>query len=347
MLRDASHRQVIQKFSFIHSLNLSRGINRGVNKENKVHGNKVVTLQQEIRTSFAPADLSLLLDQKEQKSSALMTAATNTWDTNWDESGSNGKDSNLAEITKYSAYPAADNLGNLTGDSQPKKPHYLGKILFALATSYCLFVLWWLFGHQGSKLLTTWTGGKHITLSKSDVEFIDYAARSLETIERKVEANNADSAEDEKMAYIPVYTPAAAPSLPQVANLPLTTPRNSNSPQTSESTAVAEPVPSSEPLKIPAPPPLPPSTPLESNISSASPEKIAAVQPTVKSTLIGILELGRDKSAALVKVDGQTRRVWLGEAINNEGWVLESVSNQSASIGYQGQVRSITVGETF
>lgn len=57
-------------------------------------------------------------------------------------------------------------------------------------------------------------------------------------------------------------------------------------------------------------------------------------------------QLGGDRSAALIKVQGQTRRVWAGEEIN-DGWILESIANQQANISYQGEVRSISVGETF
>ena len=59
------------------------------------------------------------------------------------------------------------------------------------------------------------------------------------------------------------------------------------------------------------------------------------------------MELGENKSAALVQVKGQTKRVWLGERINNDGWILESVGNETANITYQGQIRSISVGEVF
>ena len=317
MFRDAGHRQVIQKFSFIQSLDISRQKN-----ENN-------------QTSVDRAATSQLKDLN----SAAMVAAT--IDTSWygSESDSNSSSLNLAEIVKYSA------LDNSNDAYQPKNHNYLGKILFSLVISYCLFVLWWLFGHQVNQLLTTWAGGKYFTISKSDEEFINYAERSLEVIDRQLETSKAKADKEEQLVYVPVYTPPSTPSLPPVSNLPLTAPSNSAyTPQ------IPEPA-DSEPLKIPAPPPLPPATPIESE-SASSPEKeqtneLAAVQPAIKYTLIGILELGANRSAALVKVDGQTKRVWLGEKINNDGWILESVGNESANISYQGQIRSISVGETF
>ncbi|WP_319419962.1 hypothetical protein [Pleurocapsa sp. FMAR1] len=327
MLRDASHRQVIQKFSFIQSLNLSRQ----ENENNQTSADQAVISQ--------PKETSTLFSQANLKDSSSATMVAATIDTSW--YGSDGDTDfsglNLAEIVKYSS------LDNSTDGHQPKNHDYLGKILFSLAISYCLFVLWWLFGHQVNQLLTTWTGGKYFTISKSDEEFINYAERSLEAIDRQLETSKTEADKQEQLVYVPVYTPPTTPSLPPVSNLPLTAPSN-NTPQIPEPAA-------NEPLKIPAPPPLPPATPIESE--SANPpekektnEQIAA-QPVIKNTLIGILELGANQSAALVKVDGQTKRVWVGEKINNDGWILESVGKESANISYQGQIRSISVGETF
>ena len=326
MFRDAGHRQVIQKFSFIQSLNLSRG----VNQDNQTNADRAATSQLKKAST-----LSSQANLKDANSVAMVAA---TIDTSWygSESDNNSFGLNLAEIVKYSA------LDNSNDAYQPKNHNHLGKILFSLAISYCLFVLWWLFGHQVNQLLTTWAGGKYFTISKSDEEFINYAERSLEVIDRQLETSKAKADKKEQLVYVPVYTPPTIPSLPQVSNLPLTAPSN-NTPQ------IPEPA-DSEPLKIPAPPPLPPATPIESASPSESKknsEQVAAVQPAIKYTLIGILELGANKSAALVKVDGQTRRVWVGEKINNEGWILESVGNESANISYQGQIRSISVGETF
>ncbi|MBE9046341.1 hypothetical protein IQ255_18345, partial [Pleurocapsales cyanobacterium LEGE 10410] len=94
--------------------------------------------------------------------------------------------------------------------------------------------------------------------------------------------------------------------------------------------------------------PLPAPTPSAAS-SSQSSNAIAtgSAEPTIKHTLMGVLELEAGKSAALIKVKGKTKRVWLGEKINSSGWILESVTNQTATISNQGQVRSIEVGETF
>ena len=318
MLRDASQKQVIHKFSFIKSLDLSSKLNE---KEQNKASERIVD----------SPDNELVTSSSQTKPSAIVSATetATTIDTNWYQSASENYNLSLAEIVKYSA------SANIASEHQPKERNYLGKILFSLAASYCLFVLWWLFGHHGSRLLTAWTGGKQIVLSKSDVEFLDYAERSLETIERDIETSKINSGEDDKVVYVPVYTPPTTSTLPSTTNLPLGALPGSNT--LSSPAPIAKPAP--EPLKIPSPPPLPAATSLKSS------EKVAV--PVIKSTLIGILELGANKSAALIKVQGQTRRVWLGEKINRDGWILESVGNQTANITYQGQVRSISVGETF
>ncbi|MGL5795127.1 MAG: hypothetical protein ACRC06_12145 [Waterburya sp.] len=345
MVRDASHQQVIQKFSFIESLNLSRGISQDDQKSlNQINTERLVNSSSQATAKFSVANLATSVKQ-EPKSNALVTTAeaTSTINTSWYESDSSNYNLNLAEIIKYSA------IENPSDNNTFRNRNYLGKILFALACSYCLFVLWWLFGHQFSKLVTTLTGGQQITLSKSDVEFIDYMERSLDNLERQANKDNGDR--EEKVVYVPVYTPTpATPNLPQISsnNLPPTTIPTTPEPLTVEPTPA-----SSEVLKIPEPPPLPAPTPLApaTTPQESQPETVATAtttaKPAVKHTLLGILDLGENKSAALVKVNDQTIRIWVGEEINHSGWILDSVADQTAKISYQGQIRSIAVGETF
>ena len=261
---------------------------------------------------------------KERKASALTVTDDNTSSINsdWYDLDTAAYNLDIAEIIQQCA---VDNSSQLS----PKR-NYLGKILFALACSYCLFVLWWLFGHQGSKILTALTGGKQVILTKSDVQFIDYMERSLSSIDR-IEAN-LDEGEDD-IVYVPMYTPAKPQS--QIANNSL--------PSSIPNIAQPEP-PTPQALKIPAPPPLPAPTPIPDDSSSV--EVATKIEP-VKHTLMGILELGENQSAALVKVKGKTTRVWLGQEIGNSGWILDSIENQNAKISSKGQVRSISVGETF
>ena len=73
-----------------------------------------------------------------------------------------------------------------------------------------------------------------------------------------------------------------------------------------------------------------------------------AVAPTnpISHTLEGLLELG-DKSAALFKINGVTRRIEIGEGIGTSGWMLVEVANGEAVIRRNGEVRSIYAGQNF
>ncbi len=333
MLRDASHQQVIQKFSFIKSLNLSsRKSQNSKPALGKLNSDQAFSFQQQ--TSSA----QVLATKKEPEASAIVATSdtASTINANWYQPEANAYGLSLAEIINSVSDTSSDR--NLSHHRR-----YLGKVLFALACSYGLFVGWWLFGHQGNSLFTMLTGGKQVVLSKSDVQFIDYMERSLDKMDRQLEAKK-NSAQD-RVVYVPVYTPnPVATQLPQVAsnNTPLTTAPNISLPAAPQA------------LKIPAPPPLPAPTPMvdnsrQDNAIERSPRSAIATfsKPAIKHTLSGILELGANQSAALVKVQGETRRVWVGEEINTSGWILESVENQRAKISYEGQVRSIAVGETF
>ncbi|MBD6618464.1 hypothetical protein FNW02_22215 [Komarekiella sp. 'clone 1'] len=71
-----------------------------------------------------------------------------------------------------------------------------------------------------------------------------------------------------------------------------------------------------------------------------------AVADAPSDTLEGLLELG-NKSAALFKIGGVTRRVDVGESIGSSGWTLVDVSNGEAVIRRNGEVRSIYAGQKF
>ena len=66
--------------------------------------------------------------------------------------------------------------------------------------------------------------------------------------------------------------------------------------------------------------------------------------PAYSAELEGLMELG-EKSAALFKMDGVTRRIKLGENIGSTGWTLVEVSNGEAIIRRNGEVRSIYTGQ--
>ena len=333
MLRDASQKQVIQKFSFIESLNVSRRIeaeNVQVTEEIDIDQAFNFIPQVASNSSTDISEQAAVSSVDRRQDSAIVSTELKA-----DMLANSYKDVSqvgMGEIIKYSE------LDNSVNNYAPKNPNYLGKLLFALACSYSLFVLWWLFGYQGSKFAVHIMGGKHIVLSQSDVEFIDHMERSLLSLDRELETKKSQDDEQNKVVYVPVYTPQK--NTPTVST-PVTQPQPSQNSQ-------ANYIPTPQALKIPAPPPLPtPNSLPENNTSPGQDIGAVVTKPLVKHTLTGILELGVGKSAALIKVNGQTRRFWLGEEINNSGWILESITNQTAKINYQGQVRSISVGETF
>jgi len=344
MLRDASHQQVIEKFSFIHSLTLSGELDKAqLLDAEKIDTDRIVNQKQHSAAQIPQVrDESLGFSPVETASATssmvASPAATSTIDTQWYklEPNSDSYNLNLSEIVRF-----ADSQSQAAHYS-PQKPNYLGKILFALSCSYFIFAWWWLFGHQGTKIFAMLTGEKQISISKSDADFIDYMERSLSTIDRQTQGNQ-NSDRDDEIVYVPVYTKTTAvPATPQIATTLPTVP---------QSLVDSLPQPTPDPgavTKIPAPPPLPAPTPLADTPSPQETPVVssAIAQPAINHTLIGILELG-DKSAALIKVKGATERIWLREEIGNSGWILESVTNQKAEISYQGQVRSVAVGETF
>jgi hypothetical protein len=214
------------------------------------------------------------------------------------------------------------------------------KILFALACLYVIGVSGWIL-YQTQGQLTWLFEPLQLThqVSAEELQFLDYLERSLEVIERKTEANQTTKANSEALnqsnhptlVYVPVYTPSP-PSQP--AWLP--------------PVAQIEPPPPPQPVTPPPPP-----TVLSQNSSTAAstvatPTPIAATSTNAlhNYVLIGILELG-EQSVALFKVDGTTKKIGLGETIEDTGWILKSVSNQQATISFQGKNRSLSIGEKF
>ncbi|MTJ46930.1 hypothetical protein [Dolichospermum sp. UHCC 0259] len=160
--------------------------------------------------------------------------------------------------------------------------------------------------------------------------------------------------------YIPVYqSPAPKYQIPTVPTVPVppTLPSSlavnnpptintiqpaikpvAKTPQVNLKPAAVNP----QPLKV-APPQLPtivPPAPVQEikNI----PQQVSA--PSYSAQLEGLLELG-NKSVALFKVDGISRRINLGENIGTTGWTLVEVSNGEAIVRRNGEVRSIYTGQ--
>ncbi|MEA5620439.1 hypothetical protein VB711_21715 [Cronbergia sp. UHCC 0137] len=138
--------------------------------------------------------------------------------------------------------------------------------------------------------------------------------------------------------YIPVYqnAPTVGDGQPQVPVIP--TPPNVGQIPEKPATAAIPTIPNPQQLGI-VPPKLPTAT---APVSKTNPEQ--AYSPAVLAELEGLLELGQ-KSAALFKINGVTRRINIGENIGSTGWTLVEVVNGEALIRRNGEVRSIYAGQ--
>ncbi|MFN5872775.1 MAG: hypothetical protein ACK44G_09590 [Aphanizomenon sp.] len=160
--------------------------------------------------------------------------------------------------------------------------------------------------------------------------------------------------------YIPVYqSPAPKYQIPTVPAVPIpkTLPSPSslavNNPlinvkkpaiKSIEKPSQVKPSPvavNTQPLKV-APSNLPTIAPVPAKEPTNMVQQDSV--PIYSAQLDGLLELG-NKSVALFKVDGISRRISLGENIGYTGWVLVEVSNGEARIRRNGEVRSIYTGQ--
>ena len=242
---------------------------------------------------------------------------------------------------------------------------YFDQILLIFAGGYLCFVLWWLFASKNALFPLAFLSSQ-ATISQADAEFIDYMKQSLEVIDRvaiKQSSTETVASTDKtsEVVYVPVYTPNSTANSSDRNNLPQSNIQLPPPPPPNNLAALNPPIST---IKIE--PPIPPSesvevktTPTESSsentetpITKSTPNntshEIAAttVKPNIEHTLVGLMEL-KEGSAALFKVGGVTQRIWLGEEIENTGWILDSVANQKAKISYEGKTLTLRVGETF
>lgn len=241
----------------------------------------------------------------------------------------------------------------------------LDKILFTIACTYLMAVVFWLIG-QGKIKLPGMTSppesktSQEKPLSAKDAQFIAYLQQSLDLLETKQKQVQP------KVNSTPVQPVQKAVQVP----LPPVPPTNlivtAKNPQVIERIYIPvypqqqTPVtvnPSISPqrakvVKIPPPPPVtsvpvtPPSTvpvlTTGGNVMANTPP----TTPTVNNMLVGLLEAGA-QSSAIFTMNGTTQRVPLGEAIGSTGWTLQSVQGQQVTISRNGKTRYIGVGQGF
>lgn len=350
MSQDTSHLQVIEKFSFIYTLTYSKD-----KKAKQIGKNLSVDIQQLTDTPQKESCDRLV----HSSSSDSVTLSSILGLPNLTAVNGSG----LCLLDKLDSDYSLDFSEQIKLSEEERKndsfiSKHLGKIVFALSSSYLIGVVWWLTGHSYyGKLfpfstLRTLLNMSEQQISAADLQFIDYLKRSLENIEHQKATQLSDSAtkaENSDVVYIPVYNLNNNNSVSPTNSFPSTFPLNSSI---------------NSPLPIPVVPPPPPVQSPTSTLpaspmmnSSSTAVKPSSPTNTKKSssastsslkdyTLIGIVELGK-RSAALFKVDGLTKRIWVGEELNNKGWILDSVVNQKAKITRQGETRYLSVGEKF
>ncbi|MBD2022711.1 hypothetical protein H6F43_21245, partial [Leptolyngbya sp. FACHB-36] len=69
--------------------------------------------------------------------------------------------------------------------------------------------------------------------------------------------------------------------------------------------------------------------------------------PGVARTLRGLADMGDDRSAALIEINGIVQRYRVGESIGTSGWTLVEVAKNQAIIRRNGEVRSVFIGQNF
>ena len=347
--------QVIEKFSFIYTLTHSR------DKNTQQLAKKVSVDIQKCPNKARDKPCHELVPSSESDSVTLSSILGFPTFTAGNEASLSLADEPIYNDSLY----LSEHL-ELSAEENPSRWfifRHLGKILFAVSSGYFVFVTWWLTCHNYYGKLFPFSALRAIIniseeqISAADLEFIDYMERSLASIElqQETESSNADDrAENSEVVYVPVYNLNDADPVSKTNSSEITFPLNS-----SVSNSLPIPViPPPPPMEVPTKnfssssmnadknttaisPSTAPSSPAKTNTSSNS-----TPSPAIDSTLLGIVELG-DKSAALVKVNGVTKRIWVGEKLDNNGWILDSVANQKAKIINQGTVRYISVGEKF
>ncbi len=179
--------------------------------------------------------------------------------------------------------------------------------------SFVLSVGLWI---NGARQPTAVVPPETATTSAADVAFAEYLQTSLQLLSQQPtptptlaqETLPQTAAEGAvERIYVPIYQPPSAAAV-TVPQLPSVSPPPA---ATTDTIAVA------------------PVTP-----------------PPPQHTLVGILELG-DRSVALIQTNGQTLRLNVGDTVGTDGWQLVQIQNQRAVLRRQGEVRSLTVGQSF
>ncbi|MDJ0746490.1 MAG: hypothetical protein QNJ32_24435 [Xenococcaceae cyanobacterium MO_167.B27] len=337
MSREISSQQNTEKFSFISALTISQDINEVLEAE-------ATTSVKDAKTSPETEDLMGELETSSAlvvNSSSLVISAPATISTQWYKLDLNPAVSEL-DLSSVAFDRSHDSSSSHSGNGK-----YLDKIFFTAACGYLLWGLWGILGYKNLKLadiLGLISNNRQETVSQADAEFLDYIERSLSTIDRKLltrqeaikTSSNKDSATN--IVYVPIYTPNPTPKAQKVDPIPLPPPPPPIATVTTPATKILQPQSenaATSPIVSPS-----------SDASSPASDGIPAVKPSRSYTLVGLMEWG-EKPTAMFKGKGGTKKVVLGENIDDSGWKLEAIKERNVIITRQGKSRTINIGEKF
>ncbi len=354
MSREITSHPGTKKFSFIYALttiSISHDIDEDLEAREtiSVKDKKSIPETEIEDLSGKPESSSALV--KQSPTSDLLMSAPATITTQWYELDLNPAVSEL----DLSSYSIASEKGVYSASTPTRSNRYLDKIFFTVACGYLVLVLWWLLGYKNGELADVFAfipNNRQETISQSNAEFLDYMERSLEIIDRKLltqqekikTASKKDSAAN--IVYVPVYTPNPTTKAQEATPIPIPFP-----PPPPPSTIATVTTPVAKITSSHSPKPklensgtIPTSseavpTPLPSDVTTA-------VKPLKSYTLVGLMEWG-EKPTAMFKAKGSTKRVVLGDKIDDSGWKLEAIKERNIVISRQGKSRTINIGEKF
>jgi len=179
--------------------------------------------------------------------------------------------------------------------------------------SFVLSIGLWL---SGARQATPVVTAEATTTPAADVAFAEYLQTSLQLLSQQ-----------------PTPTPSPTPTTVAQTSAPTTVERI-YVPLYQPPNAAAVSLPQLPPVTTPTPP------------TSSSVAVAPVTPPPPQHTLVGVLELG-DRSVALIQSNGETLRLSVGDTVGNDGWQLVQIQNQRAVLRRQGEVRSLTVGQSF
>lgn len=343
MSREITSKKAPEKFSFICNLTVSHDV------EQKVENTETITVQAKQSKSSTKEIEDWIREVK--NSSALVKRTSNslvpsepaTISNQWYELDLN------FDVFQPNLLNASDIDYN---SSSNRNSGYLGKIFFAAACTYLVFALWWLMGHKNGQLSNVFAfmNGHQETISQADAEFLDYMEKSLEIIDRKLlsqkEETSTISKKDDpaNIVYVPVYT-ANSKAQPKSLN-PIPLPPPPPPPTVTFDTPVAKITPPPPPkLQTENPVTIPPVSESTETLPEPPPVEVsAAVKPTKSYTLVGLVELGANPTA-MFRGKGGTKRITIGQKIDDSGWKLKAIEERTVVVTRQGQSRTINVGE--